>query len=101
MVPYVVAVTVMCVLLFVLDACMLGECEGANVTSMLVWGMWRCGGMSARHEYACGTRGSGIVSNAADMIGMCVVCGPNEVGGVCEMCTSLALCGLGGEGVSG
>ena len=40
MVPYVdavVAVTVMCVLLFVLHVCMLRECEGAMAT---VWG-WR------------------------------------------------------------
>ena len=35
----VVAVTVMRVLQFVLHACMLGECEGARVTAMLVWGM--------------------------------------------------------------
>ena len=34
----VVAVTVMRVLLFVLDVCMLRECEGARVTAMLVWG---------------------------------------------------------------
>ena len=42
MVPYVdavVAVTVMCGLLFVLHVCMLRECEGAKVTAMLVWGM--------------------------------------------------------------
>ena len=42
MVPYVdavVAVTVMNVLLFVLHVCMLGECAGAKVTAMLVWGM--------------------------------------------------------------
>ena len=39
MVPYmgaVVAVNVMCVLLFVLHVCMLRECEGAMVTAMLV-----------------------------------------------------------------
>ena len=35
----VVAVTVMCVLLFVLHVCMLRECEGARVTAMMVWGM--------------------------------------------------------------
>ena len=29
----------MCVLLFVLHACMLRECEGARVTTMLVLGM--------------------------------------------------------------
>ena len=35
----VVAGSVMCVLLFVLRACMLIESEGARVTEMLVWGM--------------------------------------------------------------
>ena len=42
LVPYVdavVAVTVIRVLLFVLHMCMLRECEGARVTSMLVSGM--------------------------------------------------------------
>ena len=41
MVPYVdapVTVSVMRVLLFVLHACMLRECEGTRVTAMLVWG---------------------------------------------------------------
>ena len=40
--PYidaVVAVTVVRVLLFVLHVCMLIECEGARVTTILVWGM--------------------------------------------------------------
>ena len=32
------AVTVMHVLLFLLDVCMLRESEGARVTAMLVWG---------------------------------------------------------------
>ena len=47
MVPYldaVVSVTVMRVL-FVLHVCMLRECDGGNVTEMLVWGMdevWLC-----------------------------------------------------------
>ena len=47
MVPYivgtVVAVTVMHVLLCLLHVCMLRECEGARMTTMLVWGqgeMW-------------------------------------------------------------
>ena len=35
----VVAVTVMRVLLFVFHVFMLRECEGARVTTMLVWGM--------------------------------------------------------------
>ena len=39
MVPYVDAVIVMRVLLFVLPVCMLRECEGARLTKMLVWGM--------------------------------------------------------------
>ena len=34
-----VVVTVMRVLLFVLYACMLRDCEGARVTAMLVWGI--------------------------------------------------------------
>ena len=32
-------------------------------------------GMSAEHEYVSATRGSGIVSNAADVLGMSVVQG--------------------------
>ena len=46
MVPYVDAVfdmTVIRVLLFVLHVCMLRECEGARLTSMLMWGWRRCG----------------------------------------------------------
>ena len=42
MVPYVdavVAMTVMCVLLFVLHVCMLRECKGTSVMAMLVLGM--------------------------------------------------------------
>ena len=42
MVPYVdavVAVTVMRVLLFVLRVCLMRECEGLRVTTMLVWWM--------------------------------------------------------------
>ena len=35
----VVAVTVMCVLLFVLHVCMLIECAGAGVMAMLVLGI--------------------------------------------------------------
>ena len=41
-VPYVdvvVTVTVMHVLLFVLHACLLRECDGVRLTAMLVWGM--------------------------------------------------------------
>ena len=35
----VVAVTVLCVLLFVLHVCKLRECDGARLTAMLVSGM--------------------------------------------------------------
>ena len=49
--------------------------------------------------HAGGTRGSGIVSGAADVLWMGVVCGMIGVGGVCEicMCMRLALGGVGGE----
>ena len=36
------------------------------------------------------TRGSGIVSSAADVLWMSVVHGMRGVGGVCEMCMHLA-----------
>ena len=54
MVPYVDAViAVMRILLFVLHACMLKDCEGARVTEILVLGM---GVVSAGH--VIGTCGS-------------------------------------------
>ena len=59
----VVAVTVMCVLLFVLHVCMLRECDGARLMAMLVWGM-DVVVMSAGHVGH--TRGSGIVSGSYD-----------------------------------
>ena len=57
MVPYVdavIAVNVMCVLLFVWHVWMLRECDGARLTAMLVWGMdevclWRVQGMWVVH----------------------------------------------------
>ena len=36
-----------------------------------------------------GTSGSSIVSSAADVLGMSVVCGMRGVGGVCGMCMCL------------
>ena len=45
-----------------------------------------------------GTRGSCIVSCAADVLWMSVVPGMRGVGGVCEMCMCLAWGGVGGEG---
>ena len=46
-----------------------------------------------------GTRGSGIVSSAADVLRMSVVRGMRGVGVVCEMCMCLAPGGVGGEGL--
>ena len=48
-----------------------------------------------------GTRGSGIVSSAADVLWMSVVRGIRGVGGVCKMCMCLARHGISGEWVSG
>ena len=50
---------------------MLRECKGDAIDDV-------------GNEYVGGTRGSGIVSNAADVLGMSVVRGM-RVGGVCEM----------------
>ena len=55
-------------------------------------------GMSAGHENLGGTRDSGIMSNAADVIEMSVVREMKGVGGVCEMCMCLAPGGVGGDG---
>ena len=66
------------VLLFVLDVCMLRECEGDGNAGVGAGGC--VVGMSARHEYVGGTHGSGIMPNIADVLGM------KGVGGVCEMC---------------
>ena len=44
--------------------------------------------------YMCGTRGSGILSSAGDVLEMIVVRG---VGGVCDMCMCLARGGVGLE----
>ena len=41
-----------------------------------------------------GICGSGIVSSAADVLGMSVVRGVRGVGGVCDMCMCLALAAL-------
>ena len=48
-----------------------------------------------------GTRGSGIMSSASDVLGTSVVYGMRGVGKVCEMCMCLARGGVGGEGVIG
>ena len=53
------------------------------MTANAGFGPWLC----SVHEYVGGTRGSGIVSCAADVLGMSVMRG---VGGVCEICMCLA-----------
>ena len=50
--------------------------------------------MRAGHEYVGGTRGSDIVSNAADVLGISVV---YEMKGVGEMCMRLSRGGVGDE----
>ena len=45
-----------------------------------------------------GARGSGIVSNAADVLWISVVHGMRGVGEVCEMCMCLARGTVDGEG---
>ena len=97
-VPYVdaeVAVTVIRVLLFVLHVCMLKECDGARLTAMLVWGM-DVVVVSAGH--VGGTRGSGIMFSAVDVLWMSVMRG---VGVVCEMCMCFALGRERGEWMRG
>ena len=46
--------------------------------------------VSEGHEYVGGTRGSGIVSSAADVLGMCLVRWMRGVGGMCEIYMCLA-----------
>ena len=47
-----------------------------------------------------GSRGSDIVSGAADGLGMSAVRWMRRVGGACEMCMCLTRGGVGGEGMS-
>ena len=53
--------------------------------------------VSAGHEHVGGTRGSGIVSRAADVLWMSVVRGMRGVGGMCELCMCLDLGGVRGK----
>ena len=65
LVPCVVgAVTVIRVVLFVWDMSILRECWSERVMAILVWRT----GVFADHNYMGGTRGSGIVSNADDVL---------------------------------
>ena len=57
--------------------------------------------LSEGHEYMGCTRGSGIVSSAADVQGMRVVRVMRGVGGVCEMCVCLDRAVWEVRGVSG
>ena len=95
MIPYVVdvvvAVTVMHVLLFLLHVCMLRDCDGDGNT-----GVGFGGGVVAVSAYMGGTRGSGVLSCAGDVLEMSVVRGV-----VCDMCMCLARGGVGDVGVSG
>ena len=59
---------------------MMRECEGDGSTG--VGGGEGIVSVGAVHEYVGGTRGSGIVSSAADVLGMTVVREMRGVGGV-------------------
>ena len=81
-VPYVDAVTVMYVLLYVMRVCMLRECEGCEGDDNAgVWGQGMCGCSGC--ECMGGTRGSYVVSSADDVLEMRVVRGATCVDGVC------------------
>ena len=54
------------------------------------------GGVVAVSACMSGTRGSGVLFSAGDVLEMGVLRG---VGGVCDMCMCLARGGVGGEGV--
>ena len=73
-----VDVTLMGVLLFVLHVCMLREFKGIRVTAMLVWGSGKCGWSEWVSDYMDGTRGSGFMSHADDMLEMRVICGSSS-----------------------
>ena len=66
----VVAVTVMHLLLFVLHVCVLRECEGDGNA-----GVGSGGGVVAVSAYMGGTRGSGVLSSAGDVLEMSVMRG--------------------------
>ena len=53
------------------------------------------GGVFAVSAYMDGTRGSGVLSSAGNVLQMSVVSG---IGGVCGMCMCLARGGVGGAG---
>ena len=61
------------------------NCDIFSVVNAGVGDGW--GVVSAGH--VGGTRGSGIVSSAADVFWMSLVCGMSGVSGVCEMCIRL------------
>ena len=96
MVPYidavVVSVTMMCVLLCMLYVCMLRECEGDGNAGMADGGV-----VVVITGHVGGTRGSGSVSSATDVLVMGVVRGMRGVGGDVYVFVSG---GVRGEGVS-
>ena len=71
--------------------------RGYDGDNMLVWAGGGVVAVNAGCQYMGGTRGSGVVSSADDVLEMSGVRG---VGGVCEMCMCLAQGGVGCVGVS-
>ena len=113
MVPYadtVVAVTVMCVLLFLLHVFLLRECDGVRLTPMLVWGMdevWcvRCEELVeyVRCGCVCVWLGAAWVEKGVSGLGLDFT---NPVGtyGVLDMCLCFGcgcVGGVGGKWVGG
>ena len=67
---------------------MMRECQGARVTEILMWAGCECMG---------GTRGSGVMYRADDVLEMIVVRGVTSVCGRYEMVMCLARGGAGWE----
>ena len=77
----VVAVTVMCALLFLFYVYMLRKCEGDGNADVGAGGGVFV--VSSGCRYRCGTCGSGVVSTANDVLELSVVRGVRGVDGVC------------------
>ena len=74
----------------------MSKCEGDGYAGVVGGGCVVA--VSAGHGYVGGTLGSGIVSGAADVLGMSVVLGMRGVGGVCDMYMCLTQGGVGCDG---
>ena len=84
--------------------CLCGVCSPVVVPGLSVRLSWypmlwlRCVCVVVVSAYMGGTRGSGVLASAYDVLEISVARG---VGGVCDMCMCLARGGIGGEWVTG